>query len=57
MDELVFRVVEIREVFDLVTYAHVVLPLNIGISAYRYVYILCSGSELYLYVQLPVFVT
>lgn len=57
MDELVFRLVQIREVFDLVMYAYVVLPLNIGISAYRYVYILCSGSELYLYVQLLVFIT
>lgn len=52
-----FRLVQIREVFDLVMYAYVVLPLNIGISAYRYVYILCSGSELYLYVQLLVFIT
>lgn len=57
MVKLVLRAVEIRKVFNVTRYVCVLLPLNTDISAYRYVCVFCSGSEMFLYVQLPVFVT
>lgn len=47
MVKLELKALEISEAFNLVTYVCVVLPLNIDTSAYRYICILCSGSEMF----------